>query len=743
MFSLFEVHIMVIRICYFVCFIFLSVYIQAQPYKKSDSLLAEQYLEKAENLFNISKHDSALGFADKALQVSLTGNVRYTAAIAYLKKSDIERSRFNLDKIGQYDSAALKIAMELKNPFLLALTEFQLGQNFSEKNDYDNAEKLFKQSLATHFSKQTTTYTAVVNADLGHLYAQKGNYDMALDYFLKAVRIYESINDEQGLARTLSNISTLYNDYDVVDEAIKYAMYSLRIRQNLKDPADIAISYNNLAQLYSGLDSLEQALRYQELGMEFAQKSGNDPLLARSYLGMGLIKNKQKKVNEAFEYEKKAIAIFEALQDNTRLSSRYIAAAFYSAALNDSVSAVNYYDKSIFFATKLANKKALRDAYIYRSDFYKSKNDFARAYSDYKKHIVYRDSLQNTDVSIRIAELETKYETEKKDNEIVRLQTEQRISKLQVEKQKALIKGNVQEAKQKEQEIQLLSQQQLLRDAQLKQKNEELEKQQLLAKNTEQALKLNESEKKIQQTQINEQKQFRNFLFTVIGATVLLTAFLFSRYRLKKKIEKQQALLDVRNMIAKDLHDDIGSTLNSIKILSEVSQKNLQKNSEKAAGLIQKITEQSAKMQQGMADIVWAVKPDADKVEDLVVHIREYVTLTLEQKGIETIVEADDTSLKTSLDMQARRDLFLVIKEAVNNLAKYSEATKANISIQSLPQKINIQVSDNGKGFIRNKNFTSNGLKNMQSRVEVLKGKFFIETSPSNGCKIFFWIPTT
>lgn len=734
---------MPLRLCHILCCIFLPGFTQAQSYNIKDSLLAEQYLAKAEDLFNISKHDSAISFADKALQISLQGNVQYTTAMAYLKKSDIDRSRFNLDKIGQYDSAALKIATVLKNPFLLALTEFQLGQYFTAKNDYDKGEMLLKKSLDTHFGKNTSEYTAAVNGDLGHLYAEKGNYDMALEYYLKAVRISETLNDDKGLARALSSISTLYYDYNVVDEAIKYAKYALRLRLNLKDPADIAVGYNNLAQLYSRVDSLEMALQYQELGMEFAQKSGNEPILAHSYLGMGLLKNKQKKIKEAFEYEKKAIDIFEALQENAKLSNRYIAAAFYSAALNDSVNAVNYYNKSINLATKVSNKRALQNAYIYRSDFYKSKKDFTRAYDDYKKYILYRDSLQNADVTTRIAELETKYETEKKDNEIVRLQAEQRINKLQAEKQQAIIKGNLQEAKQKEQEIQLLSQQQLLRDAQLKQKSEELEKQQLLAKNTEQALKLSESEKKIQQTQINEQKQFRNFLFALIGASILLATFLFNRYQLKKKIEKQQALLDVRNLIAKDLHDDIGSTLNSIKILSEVSQSNLQKNSEKAADLIQKITEQSAKMQQGMADIVWAVKPDADKVEDLMVRIREYVALTLEQKGIETMFEADDASLKTSLSMQARRDIFLVIKEALNNLAKYSEATKASISIQALPQKITIQISDNGKGFITNKTFTSNGLKNMRSRVEALNGKFNVESLPGNGCRIDFWIPAT
>ena len=140
--------------------------------------------------------------------------------------------------------------------------------------------------------------------------------------------------------------------------------------------------------------------------------------------------------------------------------------------------------------------------------------------------------------------------------------------------------------------------------------------------------------------------------------------------------------LPLRNNIAKDLHDEIGSTLTSIKILSEVSEKNLYKDQTKTSSFLQKITEQSSAAQQGISDIVWAVKPENDKLENMVIRIREYVSQTLESKNINTIINIDEQVLHKTLDMSQRRDFLLIFREAVNNIAKYAAASKVQIQLE-------------------------------------------------------------
>jgi two-component system, NarL family, sensor histidine kinase UhpB len=200
-------------------------------------------------------------------------------------------------------------------------------------------------------------------------------------------------------------------------------------------------------------------------------------------------------------------------------------------------------------------------------------------------------------------------------------------------------------------------------------------------------------------------------------------------------------LLAVRDNIAKDLHDDVGSAISSIKILSEVSYKNIEKDKDKSVSLLQKIITQSEQLQQGISDIVWSVKPDNDKLENMTVRMREYISQVLEPKNINTNFLADEKLLDKSIGMQQRRDLLMIFKEAVNNIAKYSKATIAEISIEQVNNNLLLKIKDNGIGFHTGKITSSNGLKNMQARALNLHGKFTINSQPGKGTVVELQIP--
>jgi two-component sensor histidine kinase len=213
----------------------------------------------------------------------------------------------------------------------------------------------------------------------------------------------------------------------------------------------------------------------------------------------------------------------------------------------------------------------------------------------------------------------------------------------------------------------------------------------------------------------------------------------FYRQRIRRLEEKFR----IRSTIARDLHDEIGSTLTSINILSRVSRSNLHKDKERAEGLLQKITEQSQDMQQSMSDIIWAIKPDNDKLEDMAAHMREYLSHTLEAKNISIHFEADEQALKTSLNMEQRRDFFLIFKEAVNNTAKYAGSNAVTIHLKKEKKGIVLTVSDTGVGFDVTKKHETNGLKNMQARAKSLKAVLIITSAPGKGTSVQLSIPTT
>jgi signal transduction histidine kinase len=145
---------------------------------------------------------------------------------------------------------------------------------------------------------------------------------------------------------------------------------------------------------------------------------------------------------------------------------------------------------------------------------------------------------------------------------------------------------------------------------------------------------------------------------------------------------------------------------------------------------------------EAMDDIVWSIKPSNDSMQRIIARMREFATNVLEAKDIELDFSADETLFDVKLNMQARRDLFLIFKEAVNNAAKYSKASRVEIKILPEHKKLLLLVKDNGVGFDVS-NADGNGLSNMQKRADTLLGKITIRSHEGEGSEIKLVIPVS
>lgn len=209
----------------------------------------------------------------------------------------------------------------------------------------------------------------------------------------------------------------------------------------------------------------------------------------------------------------------------------------------------------------------------------------------------------------------------------------------------------------------------------------------------------------------------------------ILTAYSAYRYKLSKVL----ALELLRNKISTDLHDDIGSTLSSISILSEVAVREKEQKSKRILG---EINERSHNLMEKMDDIVWSISTGNDTVGILFIRIQQFASSVLEAKDIEYEVNVPDRIKGMKLDMQRRQHIYLILKEAINNLIKYSECTTVSINADCAGGKLKIEISDDGKGFDINKIQPGNGLYNMKKRTDAMPGKLLITTAPGNGTKI-------
>ncbi|HRP57810.1 GAF domain-containing protein [Agriterribacter sp.] len=219
----------------------------------------------------------------------------------------------------------------------------------------------------------------------------------------------------------------------------------------------------------------------------------------------------------------------------------------------------------------------------------------------------------------------------------------------------------------------------------------------------------------------------------------------FTRYHLRmlkkisaicsERIVKYLAEDRLRSKIARDLHDEIGSTLTSINILSKVAmQKGLE--SDRVSAYLQKIKDNSGNIMERMSDIVWAINPVNDSFDKVILRMKEFAAEMLEPAGINYYFNEEGSLDKTQLNLEQRKDIYLVFKEAINNTVKYSKATEVNIVLQKKNDSLKMIVMDNGEGFNTGAEYTGNGLKNMQDRTENMKASLKIDSIKGTGTTI-------
>lgn len=221
-------------------------------------------------------------------------------------------------------------------------------------------------------------------------------------------------------------------------------------------------------------------------------------------------------------------------------------------------------------------------------------------------------------------------------------------------------------------------------------------------------------------------------IFTILLS--ITTAFVyFYTYKQLKKIKRMN---QIRNTIARDLHDDIGATLSSISFYAQAIKQRIEQNKlEEADSILNQMSSSARQTVESMSDIVWLVNPTNDSLENLTKKIEDYSNKILLSKNINFKFIKEIQNANT-MDVLLRRDLFLICKEAINNAVKYSEADKIEIYIKLKNKNLTIDIIDNGKGFSLKEEKSGNGILNMKVRAANLKANFTIHSELTKGTKI-------
>jgi two-component sensor histidine kinase/sugar lactone lactonase YvrE len=217
---------------------------------------------------------------------------------------------------------------------------------------------------------------------------------------------------------------------------------------------------------------------------------------------------------------------------------------------------------------------------------------------------------------------------------------------------------------------------------------------------------------------------------------VIACIYALYRYRINQLLHLQK----VRDSISSDLHDDIGARLTNINILTMLGKQNV-KQPEMTSSYLKRIANEIQSSGAALDDIVWSINSRNDLLPEIIARMRRYAADIFDTTNISFQFNSDKNLSNRSLGMEQRRDLFLVYKEAINNIQKHAKATIVQINLIAEKKCLRLIITDNGIGFDSSKPTSRNGIKNMNSRIAKWKGDFNITSSSASGTTITLSVP--
>lgn len=235
-----------------------------------------------------------------------------------------------------------------------------------------------------------------------------------------------------------------------------------------------------------------------------------------------------------------------------------------------------------------------------------------------------------------------------------------------------------------------------------------------------------EKQNEVKAATLEVQNRYRMYFVVVLVIISVIIAGIIIRNRRIRQLQT------IRNSIADDLHDDIGSTLSSISIMNELAKE----RSPEALPLLTSIGESTSAIQENMSDIVWTINPKNDQFENVLQRMQLFASEILDAKSIQLEFDTDTSLNSTKLTMKQRKNLYLFFKEAINNAAKHSGAKKIIINIIKKENNIEMNISDDGSGFNTSAIFGGNGMNSLKKRADELNAVYDITSITNEGTTV-------
>ncbi len=598
-------------------------------------------------------------------------------SMVYLEKSEYDLAHTALEKAEEF----IKESLERKQEYFMqtAFLNYDQGNFTKAKDNFSKAIELLK--TAPNTLKELECYNNMAGCS-----QQLGQYEEAIQLQQQALTIAKSLNSPAQISNSLNNLSVLYQKLEDYEASEKYILQSLKIDDSLGDKKSLVGGYINLGIVNRKIGERKQEnerfdkarelyLKSLKLSEEIEYKVGKGASLAN----LALLENTLKNWKEGIRYGQQAVA-FNVSQNNRigEMISRLNLGESYREN-QQYIEAKSEFDKSFAIAESTQFQQAIQELYASYSALYKDQKIFDKALLYYEKYKNLKDSLASTDVKNRINEIEIKYQTAEKENQILQQRTQLAEKELEVKQKNTMLFGGLGL-------VLIMALLGYLFYSQQKMKNRQLQRE--------------------------------NELSTALA-----------------RIETQNRLQEQRLRISRDLHDNIGSQLTFV--ISSID--NLKFGQEKRGVVpsekLSEISDFTKHTIYELRDTIWAMNKNYITFEDLQVRISNFIdqARSASDKIDFSFTIASEVDLGHAFSSVEGMNIYRIIQEAVNNALKYSEASAISVSISEEKKLITIIISDNGRGFDLSQIKDGNGLKNMKKRAEDVDANLSIHSKQQNG----------
>jgi two-component system sensor histidine kinase UhpB len=667
---------------------------------------------------------------------------------AHLKNNEFQKSISTSEK-------ALLISENLRYKFGEAQSLFHLGLARSYLGDFNEALKHYSKAQKIYEEIHDNARLASTCSNIGITYKSIGNYPLAINSFLKALTLEEQVGNKKSAIKTRLNIGNVYSVQRNYKEALSIYLDALKEAEELGDKSILASNYDCIGSVYSNyLGKYEEALAYFNKAIIIRNENGEKSQTASLYNNIGVVLLNLEKYAEAEKNHLSALSIYNEMENKSGISRTYhLLGNVYRMVKNYNGASENL-GKSLLLAKEINDRNSIYEIYSDMANLDSAQGNMLQAWNNINLSNRYHDSIINEESTKKITEQKMQYEFDKKELEAQMVFSHQQDSLKQAHQtQKAILQKEIQFKELVFETEKMQAKAKADKDLQLKALKYEYEKRQANAKSEKekQQLKFDEELKRKQINFDYEQKQLaivalqekkakeetikKRVIFSTVGLLFLIGGFYFYFYKQQQKVSHLLAIERTRNLISRDLHDELGSNLSSISIQASVAKRKLNRQ-EDVKEIVENISIASQEMVSKMSDIVWSLQAENENTMHLIERISNYCAVTLPDNDIQ--FEIVNRLSETNLNMQPSvlKELYLITKEAINNSLKHAQCNEIIVAFTQVENNFSIHVSDNGKGFdvnIPTRTMGGFGLKNMKQRAEKINANYTIRSVIGKG----------